>query len=57
MATPTTETKPRSNNSIQPIAGEEWELDIVVTDAPRPIVTDCGTGDGCASTCASSCAS
>ena len=57
MATATTETKSTSGNSTQPFTGEEWELDIAITDAPRPIVSDCGTGDGCASTCASSCAS
>lgn len=57
MATPTTETKPTSGNSTELLTGEEWELDIAITDAPRPIISDCGTGDGCASTCASSCAS
>ncbi|MEU3973413.1 FxLD family lanthipeptide [Streptomyces bacillaris] len=57
MATPTSDTKSISGSSTQPLTGEEWELEIAITDAPRPIVTDCGTGDGCASTCASSCAS
>ncbi|MYU02161.1 MULTISPECIES: FxLD family lanthipeptide [unclassified Streptomyces] len=55
MASSATETQ--TSNGTQSLTGEEWTLDIAITDAPRPIVSSCDTGDGCASTCASSCAS
>ncbi|MCX5206028.1 FxLD family lanthipeptide [Streptomyces sp. NBC_00237] len=39
------------------IGPDDWELDITITDAPRPAVANCDTNDTCESTCDSSCAS
>ncbi|MFG3512170.1 hypothetical protein [Streptomyces bobili] len=49
MAIPTTETTP--------IPDDEWQLDISITDSPRPVVSNCDTSDGRKSSCASSCIS
>ncbi|MEU0843521.1 FxLD family lanthipeptide [Streptomyces sp. NPDC005962] len=41
-----------------PFSDEEWQLDVSITDAPRPVASDdCDTSDGCESTCDSSCTS
>ena len=36
---------------------DDWKLDVIITDSPTVVPTDCGSGDGCGSTCASACAS
>ncbi|MFT9478738.1 FxLD family lanthipeptide [Streptomyces sp. 11-1-2] len=44
--------------AILPFSGEDWELEVSVTDTPRPVASDdCDTSDGCESSCASSCTS
>ncbi|WP_406438959.1 FxLD family lanthipeptide [Streptomyces sp. NBC_01613] len=40
-----------------PFSDEDWQLDVIVTDAPRPVPANCDTSDGCKSSCASSCTS
>ncbi len=41
-----------------PFSGEDWELKVSVSDAPRPVASeDCDTSDGCESSCDSSCTS
>ncbi|MEV0257728.1 FxLD family lanthipeptide [Streptomyces sp. NPDC050732] len=40
-----------------PLAEEEWQLEVTITDAPVVVANECDTSDGCESTCDSSCAS
>lgn len=53
QATPTT----GSATDLLPFSEEDWQLDVTITDAPRPVPVNCDSSDGCESSCASSCAS
>ncbi|MFF3493727.1 FxLD family lanthipeptide [Streptomyces sp. NPDC002795] len=58
-----TSTAPQAAPAQPPAAkdlaelADEWQLSVTITGAPRIVISDCDTSDGCKSTCASSCAS